>query len=114
MGVCGWITMRSAHSLNVVKGDFVPQEQNPTLIANHLPGDLTQAELRQKLLVEQKVDVRDIRFESNGTAYRAVLTFGSYKQASELVERKTIRIRSGWNLSFSWDLRYLQNHALSS
>lgn len=112
--VCGWITMRSAHSVNVVKGDFVPQEQKPTLFVNHLPGDLTQAELSEKLVVDLKVDVRDIRFESNGTAYRAVLTFGSHKQASQLAERKTIPIRFGWNLRFSWDLRYLQNHALSS
>jgi len=110
--VCGWITMRSAHSLNVVNGHFVPQEEKPTIFVTNLPGDLTRTELREKLVREFQVDPKGLHFESNGTAYRAVLTLGSYEQALQLAKRKTFQIRFGWNLLFSWDLRYLQKRAL--
>jgi len=111
--VCGWITMRSEHSLNVVNENYVYQEQNPTIFVKNLPGDLTEAQLRKKLLWKLQVNPKDIRFESNGTLYRAVLTLVSHIEALKLVERKAFEIHHGWNLSFSWDLRYLQKCALS-
>jgi len=112
--VCGWITMRSAHSLNVVTETFIPDEQEPTIFITNLPGDLTEAELRQKLIFQLHIVPKAIRFESNGRSVRAVLTLVSHAQALGLAQRKTFQIRYGWNLAFSWDLQYLQNKALSS
>lgn len=112
--VCGWITMRSEHSLNAVKEGFVPAKQEPKIFVTNLPRDLTLDELRQDVLDKLLVYPKDIQFQSNGTSYRAAVTFGLHASALELAQEKTFEFRSGWNLEFSWDLQYLQKLALSS
>jgi len=112
--VCGWITMRSEHSLNVVNESFVPAKQEPTIFVKNLPEDLTEVELRQNLFDKLMIYPKKIQFQSNGTAFRAAITFVCHAEALELAEQKTFEIRYGWNLGFEWDLQYLQKRALSS
>lgn len=112
--VCGWITMRTEHSLNVVNESFVPAKQEPTIFVKNLPEDLTEAELRQNLFDKLMIYPKKIQFQSNGTAFRAAITFVCHAEALELAEQKTFEIRCEWNLGFEWDLQYLQKHALSS
>jgi len=112
--ICGWITMRSEHSLNVINQSFVPAKQEPKIFVKNLPEDLTEAELRQNLFDKLMIYPKTIQFQSNGTSFRAAITFVCHAEALELAEQKTFEIRHGWNLGFDWDLQYLQNHALSS
>lgn len=112
--VCGWITLRSAHAFNAVNVNFPRQEKQPTIFVKNLPADMTEKELKRKITLRYKVVPKTMRFESNGTLYRAVLTLGSHEQALQLATKPNFWIRQKSTVVFSWDDQYLRLHALSS
>merc|ERR1712060_378654 len=109
--VNGWISMREAHSLNVVEADWTYEEQNPTIIVQNLPGDITEAKLRDTLLFKGYVEAFTVAFQRRGDEFRARVSLrNSRKAVSQLVEKKQISC-DDQRLEISWDMRYLRNLA---
>lgn len=109
--VNGWISMREAHSLNVVESDWTYQEQNPTIVVKNLPGDMTESKLRDTLLFKGYVEAFTVTFQRKGDEFRALVSLrNSRKAVSQLVEKKQITC-DDQHLQISWDIRYLRNLA---
>jgi len=108
--VCGWITMRNKHSLNVVEPDWKFVEQKPTIIVKNLPSNITEAKLIRELRLKAYCDPESIEFEEKGGKYRAIIEVG-YRTGCKLVNQKTMEIWCGWNVSFQWSMDFLRNNA---
>jgi len=108
--VCGWITMRSKHSLNMVEKDWKFVEQKPTIIVKNLPADITEDKLTRKLRLKAYCEPESVVFQRQGDKFRAVIEVG-YETGCQLVERKTLEVSYGWNVHFKWDMDFLQNRA---
>jgi len=108
--VCGWITMRNKHSLNVVESDWKFTEQKPTIIVKNLPSGITEAKLVRELRFKAYCDPETVVFQKKGDQFRAVIEVG-YQTGCQLVNQKTMEVWCGWNVSFQWSMDFLRNHA---
>jgi len=108
--VCGWITMRSKHSLNVVEPDWKLVDQKPTIIVTNLPSSITEAKLVRELRLKAYCDPESVEFQKKGDKFRAVIEVG-YGTGCKLVDQETMELFNGWNVSFKWSMNFLRNHA---
>lgn len=108
--VAGWVTMRSKHCLNMVGKDWKFVEQKPTIIVQNLPASFTEQKLTRALLTKGRCDALNVQFQRKGEQFRAVVEVG-YGAGCQLVDRKTLEVFCGWNVTFKWDMGFLQNRA---
>jgi len=111
--VCGWITMRSKHSLNVINKDWNFAEQKPTIIVQNLPGSITKKKLTKALAWKGNCAAKNVEFEWKGNEMRAFVQV-DYASGCQLVDRKALEIFSGWTVTFKWSFNYLQNRAAAN
>jgi len=109
--ICGWITMRSKHRLNVVEPDWKFVEQKPTIIVKNLPANITEAKLVRELRFKAHCDPTSVEFQKKGEKFRAVIEVG-YQTGCQLVNQKTMEVWCGWNVTFQWSMDFLRNDAL--
>jgi len=108
--VAGWITMRSKHRLNMVEQDWKFVEQQPTIIVKNIPSCFTGQKLKRALLNKARCNALNVIFQRKGDKVRAVIQVG-YGAGCHLVERKSLEVFWGWNVTFKWDMAFLQNRA---
>jgi hypothetical protein len=111
--VCGWVTMRSKHSLNMISKDWKFAEQKPTIIVENLPSSMTRAKLTRALAWEGDCGAEVVEFQRKGNEMRAFVQV-DYPTGCQLVDGKTLDIFSGWTVTFKWSMGYLQNRAASN
>jgi len=111
--VCGWITMRSKHSLNMINKDWNFAEQKPTIIVQNLPGSITKRKLTKALAWKGNCAAKNVEFEWKGNELRAFVQV-DYATGCQLVDRKAVEIFSGWTVTFKWSFNYLQNRAAAN
>lgn len=110
--VQGWISMRDAHSLNVVEPDWTYSHQNPTIIVKNLGGDITEHQLKNQLLMRGNVDPMTITFQRKGDKFRALVSLRSRRHiCANLVGRKGFTMDNGQRVEISWNMCYLKNLA---
>jgi len=108
--VCGWITMRSKHSLNMVKPDWKFVEQKPTIIVKNLPPTITEAKLTRALQTKAYCNPESIEFQVQDNKFRAVIQVG-YEAGCQLVDQKSMTVAYGWDVTFKWSMDFLLNRA---
>jgi len=111
--VCGWVTMRSKHSVNMISKDWKFAEQKPTIIVENLPGSITRAKLTRALAWEGNCGAEVVEFQGKGNTMSALVQV-DYPTGCQLVDGKTLDIFSGWTVTFKWSMKYLQNRAASN
>lgn len=109
--VQGWISMRQAHSLNVIEPDWTYSKQEPSIIVKNLPGDITLNSLKTILQWQGFIVPKNIEFQSRGGEFRAVVSVRLARSAAPLVDQKHLVLENGTRVTICWDLRYLKNVA---
>jgi len=107
--VCGWVTMRSKHSVNMINKDWKFTEQKPTIIVQNLPGSMTRAKLTRALDCGAEI----VEFQRKGNEFRAFVQV-DYPTGFQLVDGETLDIFSGCTFTFKWSVDYLQNRAAAN
>jgi len=108
--VCGWVTMRSKHSVNMISKDWKFAEQKPTIIVENLPVSMTRAKLTRALAWQGNCGAEIVEFQRKENKLSALIQV-DYPTGCQLVDEKTLDIFSGWTVTFKWSLKYLQNRA---
>jgi len=111
--VCGWVTMRSKHSVNMISKDWKFAEQKPTIIVENLPVSITRAKLTRALAWECNCGAEVVEFQRKGNTMSALVQV-DYPTGCQLVDGKTLDIFSGWTVTFKWSMKYLQNRAATN
>jgi hypothetical protein len=111
--VCGWVTMRSKHSLNMINKDWKFAEQKPTIIVQNLPSSITKKKLTRALVLKGNCVAENVELQWKGNEVRAFVQVG-YASGCQLVSGKTLEIFSGWTVTFKWSFDYLQNRAAAN
>jgi len=108
--VCGWVTMRSKHNLNMVKTNWKFQAQEPTIFVYNLPSTITEAKLSRALQMKAYCTPNSVEFQKNGDKCRAVIEVG-YEAGCQLVDQKSMELSFGWDVTFKWSMDFLLNRA---
>jgi len=108
--VCGWVTMRSKHNLNMVKKTLKFQPQEPTIFVQNLPPTITEAKLTRALQTRAYCVPDSVEFQRSGDKFRAVIRVG-YEAGCQLVDQESMELSFGWNVTFNWSMDYLLNRA---
>jgi len=108
--VAGWVTMRSKHRLNMIEQTWKFKEQKPTIIVKNLPGSVTENQLTRAIRMKARCNPLNVKFESYKGKYRALVEV-DFGAGCQLVDRKVLELNFGWNVTFKWDMQFLQNRA---
>merc|ERR1712113_56024 len=107
--VAGWITMRNAHSLNVVEKDYAFTSRKPTMLISNIPGSMTHRQLKIMLQQNAYMEPTSIEFQQNGDQFRAVVQLQTQEEGMSLVELGEIQLDGERRLGFSWKMNYLRS-----
>jgi len=108
--VCGWVTMRSKHNLNMVQKTWKFQPQEPTIYVYNLPPTTTEVKLTGALQTKAFCVPNSVEFQKKGDQFRAVIRV-EYEAGCQLVDQESMELSSGWNVTFKWSMDYLLNRA---
>jgi hypothetical protein len=111
--VCGWVTMRSKHSLNLVNEDWEFAEQKPTIVVQNLPPSITEEKLVRDLYWKGYCQAEKIEFQRRGNEFRALVQV-RYEPGFQLVDRETFDLSCRSTVSVKWSVAYLQNRAAAN
>lgn len=112
--VCGWITMRNSHSLNVVEKDYAFTSRLPTMLISNIPGSMTQRQLQIMLQQNAFVNPCSIEFQQKGDQYRAAVQFRTHAEGVELVKLGEVQLDGDRRLGFSWEMNYLRSRSMAN
>lgn len=112
--VCGWISMRTKHSLNVVEQGYAFTQRNPTMLIKNIPGSLTECQLKAMIQQNALVTPTSIQFQQNGDQFRAVVQFRHHEEGTGLVELGEVNLDGEHRLVFSWEMNYLRSRSVAT
>jgi len=108
--IAGWVTMRSKHRLNMIEQTWKFKEQKPTIIVKNLPSNVTENQLTRAIRMKARCNPLNVKFESQNGKYSALVEV-DFGAGCQLVDRKVLELNYGWNVTFKWDIQFLQNRA---